>query len=148
MPKPQPVLYDWDWTGYNDLPEATYPNSDEFYVYDNGTWEDRTTVDGVTTTETGTLTKKEFKQIDGLVNQIQREPYPFENNTVATTDDPTTYHSVIIDNPDTPGRPVLTDERGDGTRYVWGNDQADITEANQLLAALQTLDARYGTDLA
>jgi hypothetical protein len=157
MPKPQPVLYDWGQVAYQE----TVPNNtgssdfDFFLVNDDGTYEDQTLQNGVVTTETGTITKKELKQLDKLVDQINRDPYDPSQSIQTPDDDPVSAHYLTIGTQQpVNGGPaerhdIYHDQFGDGVEtYRGANDQTDVQEYDALLAYMQALDARYGSDLA
>jgi hypothetical protein len=154
MPKKQPILYDWDSLRYE-----TYPNGDNlsefnrFVINDDGTWTETTSTEGgtVQTVETGRLTQKELKQIDALADQINRDPYSPTEVMQFPQDDPSgsEFSSLELFNDGSQRIVHVDDSRSDFERdNYWGNDTADVQEANALEAAVQILDARYGDNFA
>jgi hypothetical protein len=145
----EPVLYEWSSVRYGTYPNGTNDgNWNQFDLASDGTWTEITSVNGVRTTETGTVKKKELAKIDALADQINREPY--ELTTVPQDGDSAleSNFTTISWNNDENFRFVHLDYSNEEVEYYGGPDQADIQESLALEAAMRTLDARYGDNFA
>jgi hypothetical protein len=141
MPRKQP-LADWDHVERAVFDPAG--SSLSFVVTDNGMWTERLTslVPNPPKPEMGHLTKWEFRILDALVDQINREPIPepVQWNGPAREDAVGDY--LDLDNGPATYR-LLSHDRGGS--FISADDKLDVLEIAALDKFMEYLEHKYGS---
>ena len=141
MPHKRPIA-DWDHVERTVYDPAGASLS--FIVTDNGMWREQLTslVPNPPQPETGRLTKWEFRILDALVNQINREPIPEPTQWGGLARDDSVAGYLDLDNGPTTYR-LLSHDRG-GTS-ISADDKLDVLEIAALDKFMNYLEHKYGS---
>jgi hypothetical protein len=155
--KPGPVLYEWDEVSYFTRSDYSDPTGGEdlntITFNADGTWVEVTQIDGAegsreTSREIGTITRKELRELDRLIDQVNRDPYDPTQVLFVQQDEPfgATVEGVAIGlvGQENDRQVLYDDPQNNNQYYTSAFNQTDVQEAEALKSYLAVLDARYG----
>ncbi len=141
MPHKRPIA-DWDRVERTVYDPAGPSLS--FIVTDNGMWTERLTslVPNPPQPETGRLTKWEFRILDALVDQINREPIPEPTQWSGPARDDSVGSYLHLDNGPTTYRLLSHTHR---SSLISADDKLDVLEIAALDKFMDYLEHKYGS---